>query len=86
MAQGVVSGLYSPVTASRPTRYSVAPSMSRRAAEMMAPPALRPAVVILLAMLAAPGKSILRNVYMIKRGYQDFAERLKELGAEIEAL
>ena len=36
MAQGVVSGLYSPVTASRPTRYSVAPSMSRRAAEMMA--------------------------------------------------
>ena len=56
-----------------------------RPAEMMAPPALRPAVVILLAMLAAPGKSILRNVYMIKRGYQDFAERLKELGADIEA-
>ena len=57
-----------------------------RAAELMAPPALRPAVVILLAMLAAPGKSILRNVYMIKRGYQDFAERLKTLGAHIEAI
>ncbi|MBR2587159.1 UDP-N-acetylglucosamine 1-carboxyvinyltransferase [Candidatus Saccharibacteria bacterium] len=57
-----------------------------RPAEMMAPPALRPAVVILLAMLAAPGTSILRNVYMIKRGYQDFSERLKTLGAEIEAL
>ena len=57
-----------------------------RPAEMMAPPALRPAVVILLAMLAAPGKSILRNVYMIKRGYQDFAERLRELGADIEAI
>ena len=57
-----------------------------RPAEMMAPPALRPAVVILLAMLAAPGKSILRNVYMIKRGYQDFAERLRELGAEIEVM
>ena len=56
-----------------------------RPTEMMAPPALRPAVVILLAMLAAPGKSILRNVYMIKRGYQDFAERLKTLGADIEA-
>ena len=55
-------------------------------AEMMAPPALRPAVVILLAMLAAPGKSILRNVYTIKRGYQDFAERLKILGAKIEAI
>ena len=57
-----------------------------RPAEMMAPPALRPAVVVLLAMLAAPGKSILRNVYMIKRGYQDFAERLRELGADIEAV
>ena len=57
-----------------------------RAAEMMAPPALRPAVVILLAMLAAPGKSTLRNVYMIKRGYQDFAERLRSLGAQIEVL
>ena len=57
-----------------------------RPAEMMAPPALRPAVVVLLAMLAAPGKSILRNVYMIKRGYQDFSERLKTLGADIEAL
>ncbi|MBQ7802831.1 UDP-N-acetylglucosamine 1-carboxyvinyltransferase [Candidatus Saccharibacteria bacterium] len=57
-----------------------------RPAEMMAPPALRPAVVVLLAMLAAPGTSILRNVYMIKRGYQDFAERLKTLGADIEAL
>ena len=57
-----------------------------RPAEMMAPPALRPAVVILLAMLAAPGKSILRNVYMIKRGYQDFSERLKTLGADIETL
>jgi UDP-N-acetylglucosamine 1-carboxyvinyltransferase len=57
-----------------------------RPAEMMAPPALRPAVVVLLAMLAAPGKSILRNVYMIKRGYQDFSERLRELGADIEAV
>lgn len=57
-----------------------------RPAEMMAPPALRPAVVVLLAMLAAPGKSILRNVYMIKRGYQDFAERLRALGADIEVL
>ncbi|MBQ1528186.1 UDP-N-acetylglucosamine 1-carboxyvinyltransferase [Candidatus Saccharibacteria bacterium] len=57
-----------------------------RPAEMMAPPALRPAVVILLAMLAAPGTSILRNVYMIKRGYQDFSARLKTLGADIEAL
>ena len=57
-----------------------------RPAELVAPQALRPAVVILIAMLAAPGTSILRNVYPIKRGYQDFAARLQHLGADIEPL
>ncbi|MGE7433748.1 helix-turn-helix domain-containing protein [Kitasatospora sp. NPDC001175] len=55
-----------------------------RAAEMMCPPALRPAVVILLAMLAAEGTSVLRNVYVINRGYEDLAERLNSVGAKIE--
>lgn len=57
---------------------------SWRPAELVAPPALRPAVVVMIAMLAAPGTSILRNVYSINRGYQDFAERLNRLGAKIE--
>lgn len=57
-----------------------------RAAELVAPPALRPAVVVLIAMLAAPGTSILRNIYSINRGYQDFAERLDQLGADIKPL
>lgn len=57
-----------------------------RPAELVAPQALRPAVVILLAMLAAPGTSILRNVYPINRGYQDFAARLRHLGADISPL
>ena len=57
-----------------------------RPTELVAPPALRPAVVILLAMLAAPGTSILRNVYSINRGYQDFAARLNQLGAKISPL
>ncbi|MCT2590828.1 UDP-N-acetylglucosamine 1-carboxyvinyltransferase [Streptomyces sp. N2-109] len=55
-----------------------------RAAEMMCPPALRPAVVVLLAMMAAEGTSVLRNVYVINRGYEDLAERLNEVGAQIE--
>ena len=55
-----------------------------RAAEMVCPPALRPAVVILIAMLAAKGTSVLRNVYVINRGYEDLAERLNSLGAQIE--
>lgn len=57
-----------------------------RAAELVAPQALRPAVVVLIGMLAAPGKSILRNVYPINRGYQDFAVRLRHLGADIVPL
>lgn len=57
-----------------------------RAAELVAPPALRPAVVVLIAMLAAPGVSILRNIYSINRGYQDLAARLNKLGASIKPL
>ncbi len=60
------------------------PTPKWRAAEVMCPPALRPAVVTLLAMLAAPGTSILRNIYVINRGYEDLADRLNALGATIE--
>ena len=52
--------------------------------EIVCPPALRPAVVILLAMLASKGTSVLRSTYVIARGYEDLAERLNELGAQIE--
>jgi UDP-N-acetylglucosamine 1-carboxyvinyltransferase len=55
-------------------------------AEIVTPPALRPAVVILLAMLAAPGISTLRNIYSINRGYEDLAERLNTLGAHISVI
>ena len=52
--------------------------------EVVCPPALRPAVVILLAMLASKGTSVLRSTYVIHRGYEDLAARLAELGANIE--
>ncbi len=55
-----------------------------RAAEVVCPPALRPAVVVLIAMLAAPGESVLRNVYVIHRGYEGLAERLNALGASVQ--
>ncbi len=52
--------------------------------EIVCPPALRPAVVILLGMLASKGTSVLRSVYVINRGYEDLAARLNDLGASIE--
>ncbi len=57
-----------------------------RGAEVICPPALRPAVIILIAMLAAKGKSVLRNVYSINRGYEDLCNRLNGLGARIRII
>lgn len=56
------------------------------AADVVCPPALRPASLLLIGMLAAPGNSMLRNVYTINRGYEDLAERLNSLGARITVL
>lgn len=55
-----------------------------RGAEIVAPPALRPATILLIGMLAAEGRSILRNVYSINRGYEDLVNRLTSIGASIE--
>jgi UDP-N-acetylglucosamine 1-carboxyvinyltransferase len=55
-------------------------------ADVVCPPALRPASLLLIGMLAAPGISLLRNVYTINRGYEDLAERLNSLGAHITVL
>lgn len=52
-------------------------------ADVVCPPALRPASLLLIGMLAANGISTLRNIYTIQRGYEDLAERLNSLGAQI---
>ncbi len=54
-----------------------------RATDLVAPSGIRPAVMLLIGMLAAPGVSMLRNVYTINRGYEDLAERLNSMGAHI---
>ena len=54
--------------------------------EIEAPPALRPATMLLIGMLAAEGESMLRNVYPINRGYANLSERLAKLGADVEAV
>ena len=69
-----------------PHRVYISGPTKWKPADVVAPPALRPSVVILLAMLAAPGTSTLRDVYSINRGYEDFANRLNSLGAQIETL
>jgi len=57
-----------------------------RAADITSPSGIRPAVILLIGMLAAPDISMLRNVYTINRGYEDLAERLNGLGAKISVV
>jgi UDP-N-acetylglucosamine 1-carboxyvinyltransferase len=37
-------------------------------------------------MIAAPGTSTLRNIYVINRGYEDLANRLNSLGAKVSVI
>ena len=53
-------------------------------ATMTCPPALRPGAIILVAMLAAKGKSVLNDIYHIESGYENLVERLRSLGADIK--
>ncbi len=68
-----------------PHRISIEGPTRFKATEVICPPALRPATIVLVAMLAAPGRSTLHNVYSINRGYEDIVARLAKIGATIEA-
>lgn len=65
--------------------YVIGPTKFSKA-DVVCPPALRPASLLLIGMLAAEGISTLRNIYTINRGYEDLAERLNSLGANITIL
>ncbi|SRR3989339_496703 len=69
-----------------PHRFYVNGKTELKPAEVICPPALRPAAIILIGMLGAKGTSILRNVYSISRGYEEISERLNSLGAKIKIL
>ncbi len=55
-------------------------------ADMVCPPALRPAVNLLIAMLAAKGKSVLRDTSVIDRGYENLYDILNKAGADIKII
>ncbi len=74
------------VTLADPHRAFINGPSKLKAAQVVCPPALRPATTILIAMLGAEGTSTLRNVYSIKRGYAEIAERLNSIGAHIKVL
>ncbi|RME59999.1 UDP-N-acetylglucosamine 1-carboxyvinyltransferase [Candidatus Parcubacteria bacterium] len=69
-----------------PHRVYIEGPVRLKPAEVVCPPALRPAAIILIAMLAAKGISVLRNIYSINRGYEDLAKRLSRLGASVQLI
>ena len=54
--------------------------------EKVESPDIRAGMALLLAALAVPGKSTIRNVGQIDRGYERVDEKLRSLGANIERL
>lgn len=69
-----------------PHRIFITGKTRLKSAELVCPPALRPATIVLLGMLGAKGHSILRNVYSINRGYENLVNRLSTLGAKVKIL
>ena len=74
------------ITLADPHRVFIQGPTSLNATQIVCPPALRPSIIILVAMLAAQGTSILRNVYAINRGYENIVKRLNNIGADIRIL
>jgi len=52
--------------------------------ENLESPDIRAGMSLLIAALAAKGKSVVRNISQIERGYQDVDHKLRALGAQIE--
>ena len=46
-------------------------------------PDLRAGAALVLAALAAKGESVIDKIEYVERGYEDFVNKLKELGADI---
>jgi UDP-N-acetylglucosamine 1-carboxyvinyltransferase len=69
-----------------PHRIYITGPTKLRPAELICPPALRPATILLIAMLGAKGRSVLRNIYSINRGYENLVERLSAIDADVSYL
>lgn len=54
--------------------------------EKMESPDIRAGMALVLASLSAQGKSVIRNVNQIDRGYEKVDEKLRKLGANIERI
>jgi UDP-N-acetylglucosamine 1-carboxyvinyltransferase len=54
--------------------------------EKLESPDIRAGMALLLATLTVPGRSVIRNIRQIERGYEQVDEKLRALGARIERI
>ncbi len=59
---------------------------SRLTGAHLSSPDVRAGMAMVIAALAASGTSVISNVYQIERGYENIAERLQRLGAQIKVI
>ncbi len=59
---------------------------SRLKGSELVSPDIRAGMAMVIAALCAEGKSEIKNVYQIERGYEDLVGRLLSLGAKIERI
>lgn len=57
---------------------------TRLRAKRLTSPDIRAGITLLLAGMAAEGKTVIDNIYQIDRGYEKIEERLQKLGADIK--
>ncbi len=67
-----------------PHRVLVEGPTSLKGNTLICPPAIRPGMAVFISMLAAKGKSVLKECYPLERAYVDLVERLQNVGAEVE--
>jgi UDP-N-acetylglucosamine 1-carboxyvinyltransferase len=52
--------------------------------QVITSPDIRAGMAMVLAALCARGKTVIRNIHQIDRGYSQLDEKLRQLGAHIE--
>jgi len=73
------------ITVCDPHRAIVSGPISLRGTKIISPD-IRAGAALIIAALAAKGKSEIDNIQLVERGYEKLEERLKKLGARIERI
>jgi len=74
------------VTLLDPHRVFVEGPTELKARDLIAPDGIRPAMALLIGMIASKGRSVMRDIYVIERGYENIDERFRSIGVDIRKI